>query len=551
MAKLVTTAQMRALERAAVAAGVPERELMRRAGVALAQDAWIAANMNPANLCLVLVGPGNNGGDGLVAARHLRALGAMVEVYLLRARPDGDPEWAAVRDAGIPARIAEDDPTRAQLDAALAGARVVVDAIFGIGFRPQERPIEGAAAEVLARVALTRHRPVAPRIVAADVPSGLDADTGVADPRTVGADVTVTFQCAKVGLATGAGRALAGRVEVIDIGIPATAIAALPIEELRAHDLRALMPQRPADSNKGTFGRAVVAGGSRRYPGAIRLAAEAAARSGCGLVTIAAPEAIQPLLVTLPDPTHEPLPSTDPTAGTLDGHSARALLRSLRGSNARALLVGPGLDLTDATREFVQHLLEGLDAVEGVHGIVLDADALNVLASEADWAARFHLPRVLTPHPGEMARLAGRAVGEVQSDRLTCALDYAARTDSVVVLKGACTVVAAPDGRARISDVADSALAHAGTGDVLAGLIAGLLAQGLTPFDAASAAVWTHSECARAVGDATGAPGMLASDLLRTIPQLRKLIEPEANTEDFMSSRDDDIPPFWPVALIH
>lgn len=537
MAKLVTTAQMRLLEQAAVEAGTSERELMRRAGMAVAQEAWNAASEDPANHCLVLVGTGNNGGDGLVAASHLQSLGASVEVYLFRDRPDDDAEWNAVRNAGIPAHLADDDPARSYLDDALGRARVVVDAILGIGFDPNARPIEGAAADVLSHLALACQRSVPPQIIAVDVPSGVDADTGNTDPRAVAADVTVTFQCAKVGLVTGAGRALAGAIRVADIGVPVGAIAVLPFEELDPNDLRSHMPVRSPDSNKGTFGRAVVAGGSRRYPGAVRLAAEAAARSGCGLVTIAAPEAIQPLLVALPDPTHEPLPHAEDTPpGFLDAVSARALLRALRSSNARALLVGPGLDLTPDTAGFVQHLTAGVDALTGLRAIVIDADALNVLATNPQWPERFMLPRILTPHPGEMARLAGLSTTEVQSNRLGVALGYAAQTNSVVVLKGAGTVIAAPDGSARLSDVADSTLAHAGTGDVLAGLIAGFVAQGLAPFDAAAAAVWVHGECANQLSAAPAAPSTLASDLLQVLPQIRNLLEPADGRNPVMSS---------------
>jgi len=532
MTKLVTTEQMRALERAAAEAGTPERELMRRAGIAVAQEAWLSLGMNEGAPILVLCGPGNNGGDGLVAAHELSQWGASVAVYLTRARGDDDAEWVTVRDAGLPVTTAEDDPTFEVLERLLSQAAFVVDAVFGIGLHPAERPIEGVPSEVLTRLQAAREGISPPQVMAVDVPSGVDADSGAADASAVRADQTVTFQCAKLGLFLGEGRALAGRVEVIDIGIPTDAVRDLPVEELRLRDLRAAMPKRQDDSNKGTFGRAVIAGGSKRYPGAVRLSAEAAARSGCGLVTLAAPEAIQPLLMGLPDPTHEPLPGAD---GHLDAEGARALLRALQSGNARAMLVGPGLGLTDGTRAFVQHLLAGVDAVAGLEALVLDADALNVLAEEAEWWTRTPMARVLTPHPGEMARLVGRSVVEVQARRLDVAVEYAERTQSVVVLKGAGTIIAAPDGRARISDVANSALAHGGTGDVLAGLIVGLLAQGMTPFDAASAAVWVQTEAARQVSEVYGAPSTLASDLLKALPEARKLLEPPSPRGEVMS----------------
>ncbi len=540
MAKLVTAEQMRELERAAIEAGVSERALMAQAGLAVAQEAWLALGMNEEAPVLVLCGPGNNGGDGLVAARELANWGATVGVYLTRARADDDPEWRALHTAGVPATNADDDPDFEVLDRMLSRAALVVDAVFGIGLRPAERAIEGVPREVLARLKQARDGAAPPQVIAVDLPSGVDADSGAADEVTPRADQTVTFQCAKLGLFLGTGRALAGRVEVIDIGIPADAVSGLPVEDLRLREMRAATPMRADDSNKGTFGRAVIAGGSRRYPGAIRLSAEAAARSGCGLVTLAAPESVQALLVGLPDPTHEPLPDTDGHLGT---DAARVLLRALHSARPRALLLGPGLGLTEATRGFVLHLLAGIDAVEGLEALVLDADALNVLAEEGAWWNWTPVPRVLTPHPGEMARLAGLTVAEVQGRRLDVALEYAGRTQSVVVLKGAGTVIATPDGRARISEVANSALAHGGTGDVLAGLIVGLLAQGMSPFDAASAAVWVHAEAARQVSEVYGAPSTLASDLVKALPEARKLLEPPSPRGDVMSRLEAGQPP--------
>jgi NAD(P)H-hydrate epimerase len=527
MTKLVTTAQMRALEQAAVEAGVSEQQLMEEAGLAAAQEAWMAVGAIEQRGILVLVGPGNNGGDGLVAARQMVQWGAIPYVYLLRSRPDDDPQWRALIEAEVPWTSVEEDPGFERLEALLQDASAIVDGLLGIGASPRERPIEGDLAEVLRRVNDTRSRIPPPQIIALDVPTGVDADSGYADPHALRADLTVTFGFPKVGLYSIPGREYAGRVVPVELSLPPGSGERLPYEELRLRDLKAAMPARPADANKGTFGTVTIAAGSRRYPGAARLAAEAAARSGAGLVELAAPEAIQLLLVHgLPDVIHEPLPSTD---GALDGEAARALLRALRAGRSRALLVGPGLGLTDGTRAFVQHLLAGLDAVEGLAAVVFDADALNALAGDAEWWTRLSLPRVLTPHPGEMARLTGTTVAEVQADRLGAASRYAQLTSSVVVLKGACTVVAAPDGTARLSDAANAMLAHAGTGDVLAGLIGGLIAQGLAPADAAGVAVYLHADAGRRVAEAYGTAAGLAQDLLRALPESRKLFEAAAS----------------------
>ena len=533
MSKLVTTAQMRALEAAAVEAGGAERELMAQAGMAAAQEAWMAVGAMPERGVLFLVGPGNNGGDGLVAARELAEWGGTAFVYLLGPRPEDDPEWRAFVEADLPFMVAEqDDPTFERLEVLLGEASAVVDALLGIGATPGERPMEGALAEVLKRVAAAQERIAPPQVLALDVPTGVDADSGFADPLAVRADVTVTFGFAKVGLYSIPGREYAGRVVPVEIGLPSGMADELPYEELRLRDLKAVMPERPADANKGTFGTVTIAAGSKRYPGAARLAAEAAARSGAGLVQLAAPEVIQALLVDgLPDVIHEPLPSSE---GALDSEAARALLRALGSGRSKALLVGPGLSLTTGTRGFVRELLGGLDGVEGLEAVVLDADALNALAEEPGWWERLALPRVLTPHPGEMARLTGTSVEAVQSDRLGAATAYAELTGSVVVLKGACTVVAGPDGRARLSDAANAMLATAGTGDVLAGLIGGLLAQGMTAYDAASAAVYLHAEMGRRVSESHGTAAGLAQDLLRVLPNSRRLLEAGGGTATSM-----------------
>jgi NAD(P)H-hydrate epimerase len=522
--KVVTVEQMRALEEASVRLGVSERALMENAGLAAAQEAWMAVGAMAERGIIVLVGPGNNGGDGLVAAKHLAGWGATVAVYLLRPRAADDEVWREVLELDVPHSSVADDPGLERLARWLGESSCVVDALLGTG---TSRPIEGDLAAVLARLAEARAATPAPHLIALDLPTGVDPNTGRADPATVAADQTVAFGYRKVGLLQMPGARLAGNAVVVDIGIPKDAGGdALPYEEIDFRSTQALMPERPADAHKGTFGRAVVVAGSRRYPGAARLAAEAAARSGAGLTVLASPAVVQPLVApALPDVIHEPLPSA---AGAMNGATAaRALLRAL--DDANALLLGPGLSHTPATEEFVRSALAGLAAgASELRGLVLDADALNVLAATAGWnelLAALEVPRVLTPHPGEMARLAGVSTAEVQADRLGIALVQARRARAVVVLKGACTVVAAPDGRARISTAANSMLATGGTGDVLAGLITGLIAQGVEAFDAASAAVYIHAEAARTVSDAMGAAAGLAQDLLPQLGPVRRLLD--------------------------
>ncbi|MSQ42389.1 MAG: NAD(P)H-hydrate dehydratase [Dehalococcoidia bacterium] len=516
--KLVTAAQMRALEEAAVRAGISEQALMERAGLAAAQEAWVLIGATEGRRVLVLVGPGRNGGDGLVAARHLAAWGAAAHAYLLQPRAAADQQWRALQEAEVPHTVIAEDGGLQQLERLLGEASCVIDALLGTGV---SRPIDGDLARVLDRLRAAGERAGGSRVLALDLPSGLDPDSGVADPATVAAETTVAFGYAKVGTLSPAGRRLAGRVIALDIGLPPEEAAGLPFEQIDFRLAQSLMPPRPPDAHKGSFGRAVVAAGSRRFPGAARLAAEAAARSGAGLVVLAAPRSIQPLLVHgLPDVVHEPLPDAD---GALDAAGARAMLRALPGADA--LLVGPGLSLVPAVERFVDTLLAGLDAVAGLRAAVLDADALTVLSRRGGWHERLALARVLTPHPGEMARLTGSTVERVQADRLGVATGFARESGSVVVLKGAGTIVAAPDGRARLSGAANAMLATAGTGDVLAGLIVGLIAQGLDPYDAATAAVYLHAEAGVRVGEALGAASGLAQDLFQALPQVRRALD--------------------------
>jgi NAD(P)H-hydrate epimerase len=514
--KLITVAQMRALEEQAVAEGTDIYNLMDSAGLAAAQEAWMALRIIEDRLVLVLAGTGNNGGDGIVAAFHLREMGAQVHVYLIEARPEDDPPWQALHDHDIPFTLATDDPDFSKLDALIEESAGILDALLGTG---TNRPIEGTMAEVLKRLAASREGDNRRQLIALDVPTGVDPDTGHADPLTVPADVTVGFGYVKVGLFQTPGRTYGGQIIRADIGLPGPNDE-LPYEEIEYRMAQRGVPARPPDGHKGTFGRVVLAAGSVRFPGAAVLASEAAARSGAGLVTIAAPAEAQPLLMRFPDATHEPLSST---GGTLNGAAAIELLRALPGTEA--LLVGPGLGHTNDTEEFMRGLLAGLDAVDGLRAVVLDADALNALATHRGWHEWFHLPRIVTPHPGEMARLRGTTAAEVQGNRLQHALDYAREIGGVVVLKGACTIIATPDGRARFSGAMNSMLAHGGTGDVLAGLLAGFIAQGAEPFDAATAAVYVHTETASAVAKEYGEAAGLAQDLLRALPEVRKNLD--------------------------
>jgi len=512
--KLVTAAQMRELEQAAVAAGTPLDELMEQAALAVAQEAWMSLGVVEGRRILVLVGPGNNGGDGLVAARHLTEWGADVAVYMLATRI-GDTHLDLVAEAGVPVFVAADDAGFVSLREALEGAEMVIDALLGIG---RSRPIEGTLAGVLRHLHAARGRSMPPKIIAVDLPTGVDADSGRADPLAVMADMTVTFGLAKVGLYTLPGSEYAGQVQVVDIGLPKDAVAAVPLDLINSAWVKERLPKRPKASNKGAFGRVLVVAGSAHYVGAARLAAEACYRAGAGLVTIACPATVQAMLApAIPEATWLPL---DDDAGAISGRATGQIIDAL--ASYDVLLIGPGVSQRRGVPDAVARVLAAVPA--SVRSCVIDADALNALARTPQWQHRLATPAILTPHPGEMARLLGATVAEVQNDRLNIAMKAAADWRQIVVLKGAHTVIAAPDGRAAISPHANPLLATAGTGDVLAGAIAGLLAQGMAPFEAAACGVYLHGLAAEDLGEELGDRGMLASDLLPSLPRAMRTV---------------------------
>lgn len=506
--KLVTADQMRGIEQRAVDAGISLDDLMEAAGLAVAQEVWLSLGVVAGRRVLVLCGPGNNGGDGLVAARHLADWESDVAVYMLASRDDADPNLAKVRELNVPVFVAGDDADFATLQQALDGAELVVDALLGIG---RTRPIEGALAEILRRVGVARGRRTPPQVIAVDLPTGVDGDSGAADPLAVRADMTVTFGFAKVGLYTMPGAEHAGRIQVVDIGIPKDAGDDVSVELLSSSWVRERLPARPLDANKGTFGRVLVVAGSSEYVGAARLAAEACYRVGAGLVTVASPAHPRATIApALPEATYL---SFEP-ADALDVHAAALIVAQL--ARFDVLLIGPGLSQAEGVRDAVLHILES--APSTLRACVIDGDGLNALAATAGWRERIGVPAVLTPHPGEMSRLVSATVADVQAARLGVATGAAARWSQIVVLKGAHTIVAAADGAAAVSPHANPLLAAAGTGDTLAGSIAGLIAQGASPFEAAACAVYIGGIAAEEAAATYGDRGMLAGDLARLLP---------------------------------
>ncbi len=536
--RLVTVAEMQEAEKHA---GVPVLQLMENAGLAVAQEAWLLLGELAARRIVVLAGPGNNGGDGLVAARHLREWGAEVSVYLLKRRDEKDPVFAPLAEAEAPATTAEEDAKQGykRLEELLGGADLVIDALLGTG---RARAIEGALAETLDRLRTARGRTLPPRLLAVDLPTGLDADTGAADPRCVAADATVALGWSKVGLHVLPGAQLAGRVEVVEIGIPKGVESERWTELMTARWARSALPERPLGAHKGTFGRALVVAGSPHYVGAAYLACMGGLRAGAGLVTLACATSLYPIFAAkLTEATFEPLPDEDGYLTAEGAHAVGQALAQPSISSGRAydsLLVGPGLGQGSYVRSFMHSLLPLLtpdaDGRSGLRGVVIDADGLNNLSQVESWWKELTAPTVVTPHPGELSRLTGLSIEEIQSDRLAVARKYAGEWAVTVVLKGANTVVAAPDPdgrgvRARLSPFANPGLASGGTGDVLAGAIVGLLASASDgdPYEAASLGVYVPGLAAERVREELGSTGMVASDLLPALPRAIKELRGE------------------------
>jgi len=510
--KIVTSEQMRQIDRECIRRGTPGYVLMENAGRAVAGEARRILEPLESKQFLVLAGPGNNGGDGLVAARYLHDWGAQVNVYLCARRPEGDANLEQVRQRNIACLDSARDKDLSLFSEALASADCVVDSLFGTG---KVRPIQGVFAQILDRINQVKEKKPALVIIAVDLPSGLNADTGETDPVCPFADYTVTLAMPKQGLFRFPGAERVGRLSIADIGIPAELADDIDIELIADEWARDTLPRRPLDANKGTFGRVLAVAGSINYIGAAYLACSGALRAGAGLVTLAMASSLQPALAAkLTETTYLPLPEAEP--GIISSEAAKLVNQNLKAYDV--LLVGCGLGQSEQVIEFITSLLFG----KNLPPLVLDADALNTLARIPDWWQKLPGDAVLTPHPGEMSRLSNLAIAEIQSDRVGIARQYAQKWGKTIVLKGAFTVVAATDGGCRVSPYANPGLASGGTGDVLAGAIAGFAAQGLSLYDAAALGVYLHSKAGEMVKENLGNTGMLASDLLPVLPVVIK-----------------------------
>lgn len=482
MQRLATAAEMRAIDRRAMTDWhIPGTTLMENAGRAVVDAIERRLSGVIGKDFVILCGKGNNGGDGFAVARFLRERGARVSCLLLGSaaelKGDANAHHDMLTATGTPVRTVAAANEIAPL---LAAHPIVVDAILGTGLSSAPRGLAADALELL--------RSSNCRVVSVDVPSGVDSDTGATPGAAAAAEITVTMGLGKCGLYLHPGRALAGAVEIADIGFPAELLAGGHTFLLDEAHIRSIIPARAPDGHKGTFGTALVVAGSRGFSGAACLAGAAAVRSGCGLVRLAVPRGICGIVESrVLEATKAPMPET---AGEALGLAALDGLLELAG-NADAVAIGPGIGTDPETKALVLELLPRL-----TRPVLVDADGLNNLAGSLDALAHTKAPVILTPHPGEFSRLTRLTPQQVNADRIGTSREFATRHRITLVLKGSSTVIAAPDGQVFVNPTGNSGLASGGTGDVLSGLLVGLLAQGMNPLDAAAAAVFLHGRAA-------------------------------------------------------
>ena len=503
MRPLLSPQQMGEADAATIANGTPSFVLMERAGRAVAREVIRTAGARYGVKVVVVCGKGSNGGDGFVVARMLVREGC--KVVCTDAGVPFEPSGAAGEHLELLRRIGGDiKPFDASV---LDEADVVVDAIFGTGFRGE---IEGAIAKTVDAIAGCDAA-----VIAVDIPSGVNGETGAVEGSAVVADRTVAIAAEKLGSALAPGAAHAGAVSVVDIGIP---IPEVDVHVAEADDVRRLLPSRSSSGHKRSNGSVAVLAGSVGMSGAAILCARAAMRAGAGYVTLGSTvEVIEAANVALPEVLKRAL---------WDGNGMSAVALEKFGDvleRSDAVAIGPGLRNQPGQRTLVERALESIE-----QPIVLDADGLNVLSDDVSPLRARSLPTVITPHPGELSRLTGDSAGDIQRDRLGAAHRAASDLGCVVLLKGFRTVVAHPEGRAVVTTTGGSELATAGTGDVLSGILATLLAQGLEAFDAAWVAAHVHGLAGSVAGEAAGGRGVLAMDVATAIPEALALLAPPA-----------------------
>jgi len=532
---LVTVSQMIALEKEANERGLGFDQMMMNAGSALAKVINERYGHTQPRKILGLIGSGNNGGDTLIALSELIEKGWQVNAYLVKKRKKKDPLVLNIINNDGQIISVDEDKSYNELRELIRKSDIILDGILGTGFNLPLRK------EISALLQVFSEFDILPEIVAVDCPSGVDCDTGKTAEETLHANLTVCMAAIKKGLLKFSAFEYVGEIAVVDIGLPKNLPEFMNIHTSVVNQdiVRKILPARPLDAHKGTFGTCMIVGGSTNYCGAVLLSAKSAYRIGAGLVRAAIPGAIYDAIAgQVPECTWIVLPHS---MGVISSSASAVIQENL--DRVTALLIGPGVGQEKETLDFLKDLLRfdkthtrkdaiGFSSqskkVEKIKRpnrptMVFDADALKLLPDIKSWYQMLKQPAVLTPHPGEMAVLTGLTIDEVQNDREGAVKGFAAKWGHVVVLKGAVTIIASPDGRAAFIPIATPALASAGTGDVLSGMIAGLIAQGMTSFEAAVAGAWLHAQAGVAAAIKQGQTiSITASDVIDQIPFVLK-----------------------------
>jgi hydroxyethylthiazole kinase-like uncharacterized protein yjeF len=519
--KVVSVAQMRELDRRTIEDyNTPPEELMDRAGAGVASIVEHLVDMVSfsAPRMHLIAGRGNNGGDAFAAARYLHDSGYDVLVWLAGSANDLKGEslqhLSRLRAEGVEI---EELPTKEHWEDAVQDGpqgEILVDGVLGVGV---SGPARGPAVGAIQYINACAHHAL---VVSIDVPSGLDADSGVAHGEAVKADVTAAIGLPKTGLIEPAALEYVGAVDVVDIGIPSELVSQVAAREscelIHFQDLIPLFPRRWRSSHKGDYGRVLIIGGAAGYAGAPAMAARAAIRSGAGLVTVVTPQSVASVVAgaCLECMVHAAPEMAD---GTLAPEIWNEWSRQI--ARFDAVLVGPGLGRGENIRTLVRNIVRECSVP-----LVLDADALTVLAGQAHWLDKARGPVVITPHPGEFATLMGQRVEDIQQDRPSVALAAARFTRATVVLKGAGTVIAQTDKPVAINLTGNPGMATGGAGDVLAGMLVALLAQGLAPYDAARAAVYLHGQAGDFMAWRKSQIGLIAGDIIEEIPYVFRTV---------------------------
>ncbi|NLU48807.1 MAG: NAD(P)H-hydrate dehydratase [Syntrophomonadaceae bacterium] len=514
--KIVSARQMREIDRqASEEFHIPSLILMENAGLRVVEAVETALKGVGQGKVVVLAGKGNNGGDGLVAARHLLNAGTMVDTFLVGEPAELTPDTATnyrilSKLTGRIFPLTREEHLE-NLAAALLTCDLVVDAIYGIGFHGEMPPLEARVVGLVNRTG----KPV----VAVDIPSGVEADTGKVHGEAIKATWTVTLALPKMAFFSQPGRSYAGTLTVADISIPSNLLEDSQLKDnlITEEMIRPLFTPRRADTHKGSYGHVLVVGGSIGLTGAVIMTSQAALKSGAGLVTAAIPSSLQPVVETrLVEVMTVPLAENVQKAISLEALPA---LENLLGA-VSVCAVGPGMGRYDEASGIIRFILERA----GVP-VVIDADGLNALADDISILRNRQVPVILTPHPGEMARLTGLSVAEIQANRVENARRFAEEWGVTLVLKGHNTVVATPRGEAYINITGNPGMATAGSGDVLCGIMAGLLAQGSRPHLAAIAGVYVHGKAGDLARASKGERGLVALDLVDAVPDILKEFE--------------------------